>query len=230
MTLDELKQFMETIRDGAHIVYALIDAEIERQSVTVEDVAEAIEWLDEDRRNLERKVAQTSSFNAGILRRELNRVRLAIQALQAYRPVEVAGEDVAFAIEELEEVNNSLKLSRDGQKELGDEKEAKELGDWIFANELAIKVLKAYRPEREPCNWCGSANNTHKMLLKIYGENYDPSLNRNGMSGNEHNVGYAYIDGSTIRYSAPQGETSWDFGIIYCPMCGRYLREAKESE
>lgn len=42
MTLDELKQFMETIRDGAHIVYALIDAEIERQSVTVEDVKDAI--------------------------------------------------------------------------------------------------------------------------------------------------------------------------------------------
>lgn len=64
----------------------LANAELERQSVTDEDVAEAIEWLDEDRRNLERKVAQTSSFNAGILRRELNRVRLAIQALQAYRP------------------------------------------------------------------------------------------------------------------------------------------------
>jgi DNA-directed RNA polymerase subunit RPC12/RpoP len=63
----------------------LANAELERQSVTDEDVAEAIEWLDEDRRNLERKVAHTSSFNAGILRRELNRVRLAIQALQAYQ-------------------------------------------------------------------------------------------------------------------------------------------------
>ena len=50
----------------------LANAELERQSVTDEDVAEAIEWLDEDRRNLERKVAHTSSFNAGILRRELN--------------------------------------------------------------------------------------------------------------------------------------------------------------
>jgi len=72
--------------DAFAVGIALANAELERQSVTDEDVAEAIEWLDEDRRNLERKVAQTSSFNAGILRRELNRVRLAIQALQAYRP------------------------------------------------------------------------------------------------------------------------------------------------
>jgi hypothetical protein len=140
--------------DAFAVGIALANAELERQSVTDEDVAEAIEWLDEDRRNLERKVAHTSSFNAGIVRRELNRVRLAIQALQAYRPVEVKDGDVAFAIEELEELNNSLKLSRDGQRELGDEKEAKGFDDWIFANELAIKVLKTYRPEREPCNWC----------------------------------------------------------------------------
>ena len=59
--------------------------ELTRERVVDEDVAEAIEWLDEDRRNLERKVAHASSFNAGILRRELNRVRLAIQALQAYQ-------------------------------------------------------------------------------------------------------------------------------------------------
>ena len=72
--------------DAFAVGIALANAELERQSVTDEDVAEAIEWLDEDRRNLERKVAHTSSFNAGILRRELNRVRLAIQALQAYRP------------------------------------------------------------------------------------------------------------------------------------------------
>jgi len=71
--------------DAFAVGIALANAELERQSVTDEDVAEAIEWLDEDRRNLERKVAQTSSFNAGILRRELNRVRLAIQALQAYQ-------------------------------------------------------------------------------------------------------------------------------------------------
>ncbi len=153
-----------------------------------------------------------------------------LAALQAYRPVEVTDKDVAFAIEELEEVNNSLKLSRDGQKELGDEKEVSGFDDWIFANELAIKVLKTYRPEREACEWCRNVNNTHKMLFKMYGENYDPFLNRNGMSGNEHNVGYAYIDGCTIRYSAPQGEISWNLGIIYCPMCGRYLREAEESE
>lgn len=183
-TIEELKEAREalTTEEGyaagcrckyckaVDAVLPLIDAEIERQGVTDEDVAEAIEWLDEDRRNLERKVAQTSSFNAGILRRELNRVRLAIQALQAYRP------------------------------------------------------------EREACEWCRNVNNTHKMLFKMYGENYDPFLNRNGMSGNEHNVGYAYIDGCTIRYSAPQGEISWNLGIIYCPMCGRYLREAEESE
>jgi len=57
--------------DAFAVGIALANAELERQSVTDEDVAEAIEWLDEDRRNLERKVAHTSSFNAGILRREL---------------------------------------------------------------------------------------------------------------------------------------------------------------
>ncbi len=158
---DENGEVAKSHKDDLSTMLALANAELERQSVTDEDVAEAIEWLDEDRRNLERKVAQTSSFNAGILRRELNRVRLAIQALQTYRPVEVTDKDVAFAIEELEEVNNSLKLSRDGQKELGDEKEVSGFDDWIFANELAIKVLKAYRPEREPCGWCeNSMRNT----------------------------------------------------------------------
>ena len=83
---DENGEVAKSHKDDLSTMLALANAELERQSVTDEDVAEAIEWLDEDRRNLERKVAQASSFNAGILRRELNRVRLAIQALQAYRP------------------------------------------------------------------------------------------------------------------------------------------------
>ena len=82
---DENGEVAKSHKDDLSTMLALANAELERQSVTDEDVAEAIEWLDEDRRNLERKVAHTSSFNAGILRRELNRVRLAIQALQAYQ-------------------------------------------------------------------------------------------------------------------------------------------------
>ncbi|MFY9130717.1 MAG: hypothetical protein WAN91_03600 [Saccharofermentanales bacterium] len=82
---DENGEVAKSHKDDLSTMLALANAELERQSVVDEDVAEAIEWLDEDRRNLERKIAHTSSFNAGILRRELNRVRLAIQALQAYQ-------------------------------------------------------------------------------------------------------------------------------------------------
>jgi hypothetical protein len=130
--------------DAFAVGIALANAELERQSVTDEDVAEAIKWL---------KLIVVCEPARTVLPQQ-KAANLAIQALQTYRPVEVKDGDVAFAIEELEELNNSLKLSRDGQRELGDEKEAKGFDDWIFANELAIKVLKTYRPEREPCNWC----------------------------------------------------------------------------
>ena len=150
----------KTLEDA--LIY-LIDAEIERQGVTELGIDQAIYCLQGMKRTVYKSTAYGLYWHImelmavegdglkGVYERAIN---LAIQALQAYRPVEVTDKDVAFAIEELEEVNNSLKLSRDGQKELGDEKEVSGFDDWIFANELAIKVLKAYRPEREPCNWC----------------------------------------------------------------------------
>lgn len=179
-TIEELKEAREalTTEEGyaagcrckyckaVDAVLPLIDAEIERQGVTDEDVAEAIERVNEQINTLADIIDELveEQGEEAMVRdvKEAWRTEITcLAALQAYRPVEVTDKDVAFAIEELEEVNNSLKLSRDGQKELGDEKEVSGFDDWIFANELAIKVLKAYRPEREPCGWCeNSMRNT----------------------------------------------------------------------
>jgi DNA-directed RNA polymerase subunit RPC12/RpoP len=121
------------------------------KNLTRERIERAIELIEEQKEGADREyylhdIGVSSSFDIEIY----ERVTGAFDTLLALANAElerqsVTDEDVAFAIEELEEVNNSLKLSRDGQRELGDEKEASGFDDWIFANELAIKVLKAYR-------------------------------------------------------------------------------------
>jgi hypothetical protein len=122
---------------------------------------------------------------------------------------------VAFAIEELEELNNSLKLSRDGQRELGDEKEAKGFDDWIFANELAIKVLKTYRPKREPCEYCRPRKAWEVPNDGIYAYQEVNTLGEiQGWS--------LSVYGGMICFGNAQGRPTY---IANCPMCGRRLED-----
>ena len=203
--------------DAFAVGIALANAELERQSVTDEDVANAIEHLEywqesvkeDDGEDVLEDIYEKSvkNFHAAC--------RLAIQALQAYRPVEVKDGDVAFAIEELEELNNSLKLSRDGQRELGDEKEAKGFDDWIFANELAIKVLKTYRPKREPCEYCRPRKAWEVPNDGIYAYQEVNTLGEiQGWS--------LSVYGGMICFGNAQGRPTY---IANCPMCGRRLED-----
>jgi hypothetical protein len=191
--------------DAFAVGIALANAELERQSVTDEDVAEAIKWL---------KLIVVCEPARTVLPQQ-KAANLAIQALQAYRPVEVKDGDVAFAIEELEELNNSLKLSRDGQRELGDEKEAKGFDDWIFANELAIKVLKTYRPKREPCEYCRPRKAWEVPNDGIYAYQEVNTLGEiQGWS--------LSVYGGMICFGNAQGRPTY---IANCPMCGRRLED-----
>lgn len=94
--------------DAFAVGIALANAELERQSVTDEDVAEAIEMFQENIGN--------------------NNACVAILTLDLPGTVTQPDDDTDDEVAICEQENKCFRL--------------------------AIQALQAYRPEREPCNWC----------------------------------------------------------------------------
>lgn len=121
------------IKDGIEdyeTFLTLANAELERQSVTDEEVAEAIRIMQgystHHKRNNEPKYGKMFD--------------LAIAALQAYRPIEVTDEKISEAISYFKR----LKVyAIEWEKVFPEMPQALDMAD------LAIKALEAYRPERE---------------------------------------------------------------------------------
>ena len=132
---DENGEVAKSHKDDLNTILTLANAELERQSVTDEDVVEAIQFLE---------IINHPQF-AMWDKKQRKALSLATEALQAYRPVEVTDANIYEAIDYFKR----LKVyATDFENEFPEMPQALDMAD------LAIKALEAYRPEREPCEWC----------------------------------------------------------------------------